>query len=389
MTGRAWALFIVVAVLWGVPYLFIGVALQDGVGPLSTAALRVLSAVVVMVPLAFRRRHRSLLTGRWGRLAVVSLVEVVVPFSLIPLGEQTVSSGLAGVLIATEPMFVLAVGLVLGTRARPTLTALLGLGVGFLGVVVLLGVDGSGAGAGLLVIAAAFYGAGAVLVGRWFGDLPATPVVAGMLVLAAPFLLALALVSESLTVPSYAGIAALAALGLVTTPGGLRRVLPTHRAGRTGPRRGDHLRRTGRRRVGGRSRPRGADRCVDARGNHVDPRGRMAGDPCASPGAGRAEPHRRCSRWWNRPGSPARAARPGSRPAGRRSRLTVVEPRVPRCPARGGAPGIAVRGRLRPRDPRLRIGRRRPGPHRRATGCAAAMSNGGDAEDAPLQRDCW
>lgn len=220
MTGRAWALFIVVAVLWGVPYLFIGVALQDGVGPLSTAALRVLSAAVVMVPLAFRRRHRSLLTGRWGRLAVVSLVEVVVPFSLIPLGEQTVSSGLAGVLIATEPMFVLAVGLVLGTRARPTLAALLGLGVGFLGVVVLLGVDGSGAGAGLLVIAAAFYGAGAVLVGRWFGDLPATPVVAGMLVLAAPVLLALALVSESLTVPSYAGIAALAALGLVTTPGG-------------------------------------------------------------------------------------------------------------------------------------------------------------------------
>lgn len=53
MTGRAWALFIVVAVLWGVPYLFIGVALQDGVGPLSTAALRVLSAAVVMVPLAF------------------------------------------------------------------------------------------------------------------------------------------------------------------------------------------------------------------------------------------------------------------------------------------------------------------------------------------------
>ncbi|BBG01331.1 MULTISPECIES: DMT family transporter [Pseudonocardia] len=220
MGGRGWALFAAVSVLWGVPYLFIGIALQEGIGPLATAAARVVLALVVLVPIAFRHRHRALLAGRWGRLAVLALVEVVVPFSLIPLGGQTVPSGTSGVLIATEPMFVLVVGLVLGTRARPTLAALIGLVVGFAGVVVLLGVDGSGPGAGLIVTAAACYAVGAVLVGRWFGDLPAMPVVAAMIVLAAPALTALALVSEPLPVPTPAGLAALAALGLVATPGG-------------------------------------------------------------------------------------------------------------------------------------------------------------------------
>ncbi|WP_344025607.1 DMT family transporter [Pseudonocardia kongjuensis] len=252
MGGQGWALFAAVSVLWGVPYLFIGVALQEGTGPLSTAAARVLLALVVMVPLAFRRRHRALLAGRWGRLALLALVEVVVPFSLIPLGGQTVPSGTSGVLIATEPMFVLVVGLVLGARARPTPAALIGLVVGFAGVVVLLGVDGAGPGAGLIIVAAACYAVGALLVGRWFGDLPAMPVVAAMLVLAAPALTVLALTAEpfpaltaesfpaltaesfpaltaesfpALTAgpfpaPSPAGLVALAALGLVATPGG-------------------------------------------------------------------------------------------------------------------------------------------------------------------------
>ncbi|MEV1292656.1 DMT family transporter [Pseudonocardia sp. NPDC049635] len=220
MDGRCWALFVVVSVLWGVPYLLIGVLLRDGVGPLSTAAARVLLALAVLLPLAFRGRHAAPVRGRWGRLAVLALVEVVVPFSLIPLGGQTVSSGTSGVLIATEPLFVLVVGLVLGTRARPGPAAVIGIVVGFAGVVVLLGVEGPGPGVGLLVAAAAFYAVGAVLVSRWFGDLPAIPVVAAVLMLAAPVLTVTAVLVEPLPAPSAAGWAALAVLGLVTTPGG-------------------------------------------------------------------------------------------------------------------------------------------------------------------------
>jgi drug/metabolite transporter (DMT)-like permease len=217
VTGRAWALFAAVALLWGIPYLFIGIALRHGVGPLSTAAGRVLLAAAVLAPFALRSRGRALLAGRWPRLGVLAVVEVVVPFSLIPLGELTVSSALTGVLIATEPMFVLFVGLALGGRRRPTAGALVGLAVGFAGVVVLLGVEGSGPGAPAIVLAAACYGLGAVLVGRWFGDVAPVVVTAGLLALAAPVLVALALLVEPLPAPSWPGLGAVVVLGLLCT----------------------------------------------------------------------------------------------------------------------------------------------------------------------------
>jgi drug/metabolite transporter (DMT)-like permease len=220
MTGRAWALFATVALLWGIPYLFIGIALRHGVGPLHMAAGRVLLAAAVLAPFALRSRGRALLAGRWRRLGVLAVVEVVVPFSLIPLGEQTISSALAGVLIATEPMFVLFAGLLLRSRGRPTVAALVGLAVGFAGVVVLLGVEGSGPGAPAVVLAAACYGVGVVLVGRWFGDIAPTVVTAGLLALAAPVLLVLALLVEPLPVPSWPGLGAVAVLGLLCTLAG-------------------------------------------------------------------------------------------------------------------------------------------------------------------------
>ncbi|MBC3189647.1 DMT family transporter [Pseudonocardia sp. C8] len=219
MTGRAWALFAAVSVLWGVPYLFIGLALRDGVGPLWTAAGRVVLAAAVLAPVAVRRR--ALLRGRGGRLAALAVIEIVVPFSLIPLGELTVASGLAGVLIATEPMFVLLVGLLLGSRTRPGPVTVVGLAIGFTGVVVLLGVAGAGPGVPLIVTAAACYGVGAVLVERWFSDVPAVVVVAGVLAVAAPVLSVLAVVAEPVPSPSAVGVGAVAALGLGATAAGL------------------------------------------------------------------------------------------------------------------------------------------------------------------------
>jgi hypothetical protein len=110
------------------------------------------------------------------------------------------------------------VGLVLRSRAKPTLRTLLGLAVGFGGVVVLLGV--AGAGAALIVAAAACYAVGAVLVRRWFSDVPPLVVVAGMLALAAPILIVLSMLVEPLPSPSWLGLSALAALGLVSTVSG-------------------------------------------------------------------------------------------------------------------------------------------------------------------------
>jgi drug/metabolite transporter (DMT)-like permease len=114
MNGRAWLLFGVVSVLWGIPYLFIEIALREGFGPITTAAGRVVLAAIVLLPITASPGARQLIRGRFGQLTMLALIEVVIPFSMISLGELTVSSAVAGIIIATEPIFVLVITLVLG-----------------------------------------------------------------------------------------------------------------------------------------------------------------------------------------------------------------------------------------------------------------------------------
>jgi len=220
MNGRAWLLFGVVSVLWGVPYLFIEIALREGLGPITTAAGRVLLAAIVLLPITASPGARQLIRERFGQLTILALIEVVIPFSMISLGALTVSSTVAGIIIATEPIFVLVITLVLGRRIPTSAAALLGVAIGFGGVVVLLGVDGSGPGAGLVLVASGSYALGAVLVGRWFSAVPPLRVVSPMTLLAAPVLVAVAATTETLPSPTWTGVGTVAVLGLACTAGG-------------------------------------------------------------------------------------------------------------------------------------------------------------------------
>ncbi|ALL78062.1 hypothetical protein AD006_27145 [Pseudonocardia sp. EC080610-09] len=220
MNARTWLLFGGASVLWGVPYLFIEMSLREGIGPITTAAGRVVLAAAALLPAALSSNARQLIRLRFGRLAVLAVVEVVIPFSMISLGGLTVSSGLSGIIIATEPIFVLLIIMVLSRRAPTSAAALLGVAVGFGGVVVLLGVDGAGPGAVLVLVASASYALGAVLVGRWFSDVPPLRVVSSMILLAAPILIAIAISVEPLPAPTWTGLGAVAALGLACTAGG-------------------------------------------------------------------------------------------------------------------------------------------------------------------------
>jgi drug/metabolite transporter (DMT)-like permease len=91
MSARAWVLFGVVSLLWGVPYLFIKVAV-DEVSPSFLAFTRVALAAAVLAPIAVRRGALRGLGARWKALTAFAVFEVVVPFPLIAFGEQYVSS---------------------------------------------------------------------------------------------------------------------------------------------------------------------------------------------------------------------------------------------------------------------------------------------------------
>jgi drug/metabolite transporter (DMT)-like permease len=95
MTRRAWVLFATVSLLWGVPYLFIKVAVAE-VPPVTVVFVRVALAAALLAPVAARRGALRGLRGRLPPLVALSLTEITVPFLLISMGEQRITSSLAG-----------------------------------------------------------------------------------------------------------------------------------------------------------------------------------------------------------------------------------------------------------------------------------------------------
>ncbi|MGI6875417.1 DMT family transporter [Amycolatopsis sp. 3B14] len=151
----------VLALLWGSAFLWIKLALR-GFTPIEIAVLRSVLGAAVLFVLA-RIAGQRMPRGRvmWGRLAVAAFFCNAVPFALFSIGEQTVDSGIAGVLNATTPLWSLLIGLMLGAERGIHPARLGGLLLGFAGVLLIFapwqraGLFGWGALA--LVAAAASY----------------------------------------------------------------------------------------------------------------------------------------------------------------------------------------------------------------------------------------
>lgn len=224
MNRRAWLYFLAVSLLWGIPYFFIKVALRD-LGPLAIAFVRVAIGAAVLLPIALRSGSLARMRERWLRAMALGIVEVAVPFALIPAGEQTIPSSLAGILIATEPLMIALVAMPFDPSERVGGTRLGGLLLGLAGVVVMLGLGGGGsvslAGAALVLLATLGYSVGALLVKRWFSDVPPTGVAASTLCVGAVALLAPAALDAPRAIPSGATIVALLILGVGCTAFGL------------------------------------------------------------------------------------------------------------------------------------------------------------------------
>jgi len=146
--------------------------------------------------------------------------EVVLPFNLITLGQRDVTSGTTGVLIATEPIFVAFIALVIARGRGLPLSDWPGLAVGIVGVVALLGIEVTGPGAFLIVLAALSYATGAILISRLFATTDPLHSTAAMSLTATPILVIIAAVFEPFTVPTPSAAAAALVLGLACTGAG-------------------------------------------------------------------------------------------------------------------------------------------------------------------------
>jgi drug/metabolite transporter (DMT)-like permease len=225
MTRRAWLLFATVSLLWGVPYLFIKVAVAE-VPPVTVVFVRVALAAALLAPVAARRGALRGLRGRLLPLVVLSLTEITVPFLLISMGEQRITSSLAGLLIAAMPLFVALLALRFDAAERVSGTRLLGLLLGIGGVAVLLGVDLGGdlrqvAGGAMVLLATLCYATSTLLVKRFFSDVPMLGVVTVATAIASLLLAPFALALTPTRLPSPNVVLALMALGVLCTAAGL------------------------------------------------------------------------------------------------------------------------------------------------------------------------
>ncbi len=220
MTARAWALFAAVSVVWGVPYLFIKLAVDEGVSPAFVAWSRVALAALLLLPLAW---HMGLLRGLGGRirpLLAFAICEIAVPFPLIAAGEQRISSSLAAILIAALPLVIAVLAIRFDPAERVNGRRLAGLLIGLGGVIALLGIDVAGSpselvGALFVLVATLGYAAGPMIIKRHLSDLnPVGPVAAAM-GLGTLLLAPAALLGAPSEVPSDTAIASLVVLGVV------------------------------------------------------------------------------------------------------------------------------------------------------------------------------
>jgi drug/metabolite transporter (DMT)-like permease len=142
---RAWVLIGVVAALWGASYMFIKVALDDGVTPVAVVLIRCALAAFVLIPVAVHRDALRALRGpvlAW--IVLLALVQVVAPFLLITVGELHISSSLAAILVSSSPIFTALLALRFDAAERSQGWRAVGIVVGIAGVALLFGVDLTG-----------------------------------------------------------------------------------------------------------------------------------------------------------------------------------------------------------------------------------------------------
>jgi drug/metabolite transporter (DMT)-like permease len=221
VSWRAWAAFAALCVIWGIPYFLIKVAVAE-VPPLLVAWCRLLLATAVLLPIAWRRGALGSLRGHTAALCTFALAEFAIPFAVISCGEQWISSSVTGILIATVPLWVVLLARSFGVHEPLGVRRLVGLALGFIGVVTLLGfgtIPGpwGWAGVACMLIAAFGYAVGPLIIQRHLRELDAVGPLAISLAIALVLLTLPAMRVWPAQWPSAAALSSLVVLGIVCT----------------------------------------------------------------------------------------------------------------------------------------------------------------------------
>jgi len=225
MTASEWGLLIILALLWGGSYFYIGVAIKV-LPPFSIIAFRVALGALLLYAVVRLSGARMPTDGRiWRAFLVMGVLNNVVPFSLIAWGQSHIESGLAAIFNATTPLFGVVIAHFFTADEKMTPARVTGLLIGFAGVIVMIGSEAlRGFGVDLLadlalLLASVFYASSGIY-GRRFSKMGVSPMVTatGQITASTVILVPLALlVDRPWTLPApgapvWAALVGLAAL---------------------------------------------------------------------------------------------------------------------------------------------------------------------------------
>lgn len=140
MSRKGWALFALIGVLWGVPYLFMKVAVAELSTPVIVFSRLVIGAAL-LVPIAlFQRSMRSALRY-WRYIAFYAILEMVGPWFLITSAQRELSSGVVALLVATVPIWATLFAHHTGDSTAAHRTRIFGIALGLVGIALLVGIE--------------------------------------------------------------------------------------------------------------------------------------------------------------------------------------------------------------------------------------------------------
>jgi drug/metabolite transporter (DMT)-like permease len=167
-------LFLAMSVVWGVPYLLIKVAVGE-VSPVMVVFARCAIGAALLLPWTIAKGQLRPALRHWRALLLFTALEMAMPWLLLSYAEQSLSSSLTGLLVATVPFAAALAARLAGEEERLTAIRLVGMGIGVAGIMVLLGLDIDGVNL-LAVIAVALtvicYATGPMVISRALPEVP-------------------------------------------------------------------------------------------------------------------------------------------------------------------------------------------------------------------------
>ncbi len=219
MTRRAVLLFAAMAVIWGMPYFLIRVAVAE-VSPPFLVFVRTTIGALVLLPLAFARVDLRRIGGHWRWLVAFALVEIAGPWVLLGWAEQRVTSSLAGLLVAGVPLVGTVIAVVTGHDRHVPAGGLAGLLLGLVGVAAIAGTDleaDNAAAIGAIGLVVVGYAIGPWILAHKLVGVPSLAVMAPSLALSALLYLPISIAQWPAVAPSPEALASMLILGLVCT----------------------------------------------------------------------------------------------------------------------------------------------------------------------------